>query len=107
MCHACKKRRHLARVCRSRPNLGRQAKKAHHLVETDEEELEFASDDEEDAYHMFAVHSKSCKPIIRTITINGVPTPMELDTGAAYSVITQITYQRIAQQKGGSDQTSN
>ena len=28
---------------------------------------------------------------------------MELDTGAAYSVITQITYQRIAQQKGVSD----
>ena len=52
---------------------------------------------------MFAVRSKSCKPIIRTITINGVPTPMELDTGAAYSVITQITYQRIAQQKGVSD----
>ena len=103
VCHACKKRGHLARVCRSRPNLGRQAisKNAHHLVET-EEELEFASDDE-DAYHMFAVRSKSCKPIIRTITINGVPTPMELDTSAAYSVITQITYQRIAQQKGVSD----
>ena len=101
VCHACKKRGHLARVCRSRPNLGRQAKKAHHLVET-EEELEFASD-EEDAYHIFAVRSKSCKPIIRTITINGVPTPMELDTGAAYSVITQKTYQRIAQQKGASD----
>ena len=55
VCHACKKRGHLARVCRSRPNLGRQAiaKKAHHLVET-EEELELASDEEE-AYHMFAV----------------------------------------------------
>jgi hypothetical protein len=101
VCHACKKRGHTARVCRSRPNLGRQAKKAHHLVETEDEELDATS--EEEAYDMFAVHSKSCKPIIRTVTINGVPTPMELDTGAAYSIITQITYQRIAQQKGVRD----
>lgn len=47
---------------------------------------------------MFAVRNKLCKAIIHTI-INGVPTPMELDTGAAYSVMTQITYQRIAQLK--------
>jgi hypothetical protein len=33
------------------------------------------------------------------VTINGIPVQMELDTGAAYSVITQTTYQRIAQQK--------
>ena len=54
----------------------------------------------EDTYHMFTVHSKSCKPITLTVAINVVPTPMEVDTGAAYSVITQITYQRIAQLGG-------
>ena len=70
-------------------------KRAHHLVKTDDDE-ESASE-AEDTYHMFAVCSKSCKPIIRTVSINGVPTPMELDTGAA---LTQITYQKIAQLKG-------
>ena len=49
---------------------------------------------------MFTVRSKSCKPITLTVAINGVPTTMEVDTGAAYSVITQITYQRIAQLGG-------
>ena len=38
VCHACKKRGHIARVCRSKPNLGRQVKKAHHLVKTEDEE---------------------------------------------------------------------
>ena len=92
-----------SRVCRLKPNLGRQAKKAHRLVETDEKELESASK-EDDAYHiMFAVCSKSCKPIICTVAINGVPTPMELDTDAAYSVITQTTNQKITEQKGVRD----
>ena len=48
---------------------------------------------------MFILKSQTCEPILRKVTINGVPVYMELDTGAAYSVITQKTYQRIAQQK--------
>ena len=56
VCHACKKCGHLAKVHRSKSySVGRQAKKAHHLVKTDEEELESASED--DAYHTFAVRS--------------------------------------------------
>ena len=78
--------------------------RANHIVEAgyDEGDEELASD-AEDTYHMFVVRNKLCKPIIRTIIINGVPTPMELDTGAAYSVMTQITSQRIAQLKGVCD----
>ena len=49
-----------------------------------EEGDEELASDTEDTYHMFAICNKSCKLIIRTIIINGVPTPMELDTGAAY-----------------------
>ena len=33
------------------------------------------------------------------MTINRVSVEMELDTGAAFTVITQMTYQKIAQQK--------
>ena len=57
----------------------------------------------EETYQMFTVRSKSCKLIILTVAINGVPTPMEVDTSAAYSVITLITYQRIAQLGGVRD----
>ena len=47
----------------------------------DQEEL---TSEVKDTYDMFTVRNKSYQPIIRTITINGVPTAMELDTGAAY-----------------------
>ena len=100
VCHACKKRGHIVRVCRSKAQPGRPARKANYIVETEEDD---EVSDPEDTYHMFTVRSKSCKPIILTVAINGVPTPMEVDTGAAYTVITQITYQKIAQLGGVRD----
>ena len=48
---------------------------------------------------LFALKSEACVPIIKNMTINGVSVEMELDIGAAYTVITQMTYQKIAQQK--------
>ena len=100
VCNACKKRGHIARVCRSRPVLRRPARRANNVAEADDEE---SANEVEDSYHMFTVRNKSCKPIVREIAINGVQIPMEVDTGAAYSVITEITYQKIAQLKGVGD----
>ena len=60
VCHACKKRGHIVRVCRSKAQPGRPARKANYIVETEEDEVS----DPEDTYHMFTVRSKSCKPII-------------------------------------------
>ena len=43
--------------------------------------------------------NQACDPILRDVRINQVSIKMELDTGgAAVSVITQRTYQKIAQQ---------
>ena len=44
---------------------------------------------------LFAVRNLACDPILRDVRINQVPINMELDT---VSVITQRTYQKIAQQ---------
>ena len=70
-------------------------KKTHHVQEehTDSEE------DDDGAYALFTVRSPASQPLVGKVTINGIAVQMELDTGAAYSVITQTTYQRIAQQK--------
>ena len=91
VCHACKKRGHIVRACRSKLKM---PKKTHHLQEehTDSEE-------DDGAYTLFTVRSLASQPLVGKVTINGVAVQMELDTGAAYSVITQTTYQRIAQQK--------
>lgn len=43
---------------------------------------------------MFSVVSTS-KPITLPVTINGRPVPMELDTGASVSVISESTYKTL------------
>ena len=76
-----------------------KTRRAHYVTETEDN----SENDTEDTYHLFTVCEKPCKLIVRNVTINGVSTPMELDTGAAYSVITQITYLKIPQLRGVHD----
>ena len=54
-----------------------------HYVKQDQETQER----EDGAYSLFTLRSDACQPVIK-ININGVPVEMELDTGAAYTVIT-------------------
>ena len=92
VCHACKKRGHIVKACRSKRGI---PEKAHHL----RDEQTDSDSQEEGSYTMFTVRSPASQPLLGKVTINGIPVQMELDTGAAYSVITLTTYQRIAQQK--------
>ena len=78
------------KVCRSKGSQRRPTRRTHYVED---------QDPEDDVYSLFALSSKACEPIIKNVTINGVLVEMELDTGAAYTVITQMTYQKIAQQK--------
>ncbi len=45
---------------------------------------------------MHVVKDQSCKPLIRTVSINGIPIAMELDTGASVSIISEQTYRKVA-----------
>ena len=53
--------------------------------------------EDDDAYTLFTLRSQGGAPIFEKVSINGVWVDMELDTGAAVTVITQDTYQKIAQ----------
>jgi len=53
---------------------------------------------EDSSYPMFAIRNQGSDPILREVHINRVPVKMELDTGATVSIITQNTYQKIAEQ---------
>ena len=93
-CHLCKKKGHIARVCRSKEKPQGQAKKKpfptkNHYMQDD------LPDDE--AYSMFTMSDQRYKPIFVDVLINDVPISMELDTGAALSVISHATYQNIVQ----------
>ena len=94
VCHACKKRGHIVRVCRSKGIQRRPPRKTYYVEEREDQETPGDS-----TYSLFAVTgNQRCDPILREVCINQVPLKMELDTGAAVSVITQRTYQKIAQQ---------
>ena len=68
-------------------------KKTHRLQE------EHTNSEDDGAYTLFTVRSPASQPLVGKVTINGVAVQMEMDTGAGYSVVTQTTYQTIAQQK--------
>ena len=90
-CHYCKKRGHIAKVCRSKAK-GRQQGKTHQL--TREEDLD-EPDDETGTYSLYSTSSKVTDPIAVTVAVNQAELRMEIDTGASASVISEATYQQL------------
>ena len=91
VCHACKKRGHIVKACRSKGIQRRQVKRNNYVEEND-------ASQEDDAYTLFTLRNQGSAPIFKEVFFNGVYVEMELDIGAAVTVITQETYQKIAQQ---------
>ena len=99
VCHACKKRGHLARMCRtkkSQAGVGRNGQgqgikpQRTHLLEGGEKEPHTA-----ESYTLFPVQSQRVSPIQVKMRVKSVEIVMELDTGAALSVISEQTYWRM------------
>ena len=92
-CHNCGKKGHLARVCRSKTK--NPLKTQHHL----DEELQCSQSQEEQddaAYTLFNLPGgPKPKPFWVTVKINEVELPMEVDTGAAVSIVSVSTYNRL------------
>ena len=98
VCHACKKRGHLARMCRSRGRAGYRPPRQTHTVDQDPEGEE---SDTEDTYCLFNIRTKQ-KPITVNISADGKNLRMDLDTGAAVSVMSERTYHSLWPQDGPS-----
>ena len=80
----CQERGHIVRVCRSKGVQRRLPRKTYYVEEREDQETPG-----DGTYSLFAVRNQRCDPILREVCINQVPLKMELDTGAAVSVITQ------------------
>ena len=92
-CHACGKMGHISKACRSRRNpteASRKNKNPQTLTMTEQTEVD--SDSSDQSYKLFSIQSHAGKPIQVNLTVNEKPLTMELDTGAAYSLISEQTY---------------
>ena len=86
-CFHCKKRGHIAKVCRAKQG-SKHSKQTNHLDTVERE----------NSYSLFTVpDKKSPGAMTLELTLNTVPVSMELDTGAALSLINMATYHNIAQ----------
>ena len=106
VCHFCQKCEHIARVCKARrSSKGRhQREQSTHVVEDGDRSTsqDNSSGDEE----LFNIQSKRA-PIKVEVTANGKRLSMELNTGAARTVMSKTMYRSIWPQEGPGIQPSS
>ena len=86
-CHYCKKRGHLASVCRKKARDSKNPNQAHRV------DADLPADEEE--YPMYTVRNRTTKPLIAEVTLNGVSMKMEVDTGASVSIMAEENFQML------------
>ena len=101
-CHYCKKKGHLAAVCRKK----KQADKAPDSEQAKRVKV-VPSRQEDQEYTMYHVSGQgSTKPLIADVTLNGISTAMEIDTGASVSLMGEVHFKPL-REKGAILRQSN
>ena len=94
-CHKCHKKGHLAKVCRSGKKPSHtshpRSNQTHHL-DASQDESEFPPLEDMSLFH---VGSKAERPIHVPVTLDGQRVDMELDTGAAVSIMSEEQQQKL------------
>ena len=83
-CHFCNKRGHIAKVCRSKKRQSPPAKPTNQVTQDPPESVP-------SEYSLFTLPGQQSKPVKVVINIEGSPVTMEVDTGAAVSIISDKT----------------
>ena len=84
-CHKCKKKGHIAKVCRSARNSAQQGSAK--WVDTQAPKQE----DNDETALICQVSSQTSPPYEVVVNLNGKPVTMEIDTGAAVSIMSNKT----------------
>ena len=97
-CYGCKKTGHIKRMCKA----SERGRNVNSIVEVEEENVEDALD----WLSLYTLESQRRAPIIVNLKLNGRQTAMELDTGAAVSVMSKASYEKISDGCSNLDDTS-
>ena len=90
-CRLCGKKGHIQAVCRSKPNVPCRKAPIKKLKDEEGSDEEVESADEIPGVYANGVRSGP-PPIVVEMKLNGVSVPMEVDTGAAVSIVSHQTY---------------
>ena len=93
-CYSCGKPGHIAKVCRS-SRVSRQRSRSPIRKPQPEEVTATEGSNKQEVYTLFHFRDKLVEPLNITVIANGIRLPMQIDTGAAVSVISEITYYRL------------
>ena len=98
LCHNCNKKGHLAKKCHQRDKSGTR-KSSHsrstHSRSTHHIETDTDNEVEDSVYTMFTLPSSKQDPIQITVDVDNYALPMELDTGASLSIISETVYKNL------------
>lgn len=100
-CRACRKRGHIARMCRSTPQevsseRSQKLEKPRHRALYVDEAMEEPLLEDDPAYTMFTLRDPSSStPFTTLVELCGQETCMEIDTGASQSIASEATYKDL------------
>ena len=87
-CHKCKKMGRIASACKSSAKMSSKPRKlpskAHHVEQSSEAAEKF---------QLFTLSSQAAPRVLITVSVNHTPLSMEVDTGAAVSLISRLTWE--------------
>ena len=94
-CYSCGKTGHIAKVCRSSKAPRHRSRSPIRNSQLPEKATAQEGTNRQEVYTLFHFRDKVVDPLKITVNANGVQLPMQIDTGAAVSVISEMTYNRL------------